>query len=112
MHLRRQLKECGYEQMCSTSIAEDNQAVQRMSEDVIDSSKNRHWDKEYHQLRAEFTRGTFKTVFVPTLEQSADILTKSVDKRSLNKHMDILMGLDWTPPCKDEPSELVSVLNH
>ena len=58
MHVRRQMKECGFEQFEPTVIKEDNQAAKRLSEDVVESTRTRHWDKEYHQIREEFERRT------------------------------------------------------
>ena len=48
MHTRRQMKECGFEQFDPTLVHEDNQAAKRISEDVVESTRTRHWDKEYH----------------------------------------------------------------
>jgi len=50
MHVRRQMKECGFEQFAPTVVLEDNQAVKLLSEDVVESTRTRHWDKEYHQI--------------------------------------------------------------
>ena len=76
MHVRRQMKEYGFEQFAPTVIFEDNQAVKRLSEDVVDSTRTRHWDKEYHQIREEFERETIVVEYVNTFLNLADCLTK------------------------------------
>ena len=63
MHTRRQMKECGFEQFEPTVVNEDNQATKRLSEDVVESIRTRHWDKEYHQIREEFERGTILVTY-------------------------------------------------
>jgi hypothetical protein len=95
MHVRRQMKECGFEQFAPTVILEDNQAVKRLSEDVVDSTRTRHWDKEYHQIREEFERETIVVEYVNTSLNSADCLTKSLCERLHRLHTDTLCGLDW-----------------
>jgi hypothetical protein len=95
MHFRRQLKECGFEQLEPTIINEDNQSVQRLSEDVVESSRTRHWDKEWHQLREEFDRGTMRTVYVDTKLNAADVLSKSLATADHQRHTDTLCGQDW-----------------
>ena len=95
MHVRRQMKECGFEQLAPTVVLEDNQAVKRLSEDVVDSTRTRHWDKEYHQIREEFERETIIVEYVNTSLNSADCLTKSLCERLHRLHTDVLCGLDW-----------------
>ena len=95
MHFRRQLKECGFEQLEPTIIKEDNQSVQRLSEDVVESSRTRHWDKEWHQLREEFDRGTMRTEYVDTKLNAADVLSKSLATADHQRHTDTLCGKDW-----------------
>jgi len=95
MHTRRQMKECGFEQFNPTTILEDNQAVKRLSEDVVESTRTRHWDKEYHQIREEFERQTIKVEYVNSSENTADVLTKSLSEPLHLKHTDNLCGVDW-----------------
>ena len=94
MHARRQMKECGFEQFAPTVVLEDNKAVKRLSEDVVDSTRTRHWDKEYHQIREEFERETIVMEYVNISLNSADCLTKSLCERLHRLHTDILCGLD------------------
>jgi hypothetical protein len=89
------MKECGFEQFAPTVVLEDNQAVKRLSEDVVDSTRTRHWDKEYHQIREEFERETIVVEYVNTSPNSTDCLTKSLCERLHRLHTDILCGLDW-----------------
>ena len=69
--------------------------MKRLSEDVVESTRTRHWDKEYHQLREEFNRGTFITQYVDTKLNAADILTKSVDVTTHMRHTNEMCGHDW-----------------
>ena len=95
MHTRRQMKECGFEQFEPSIIHEDNQAVKRLSEDVVESTRTRHWDKEYHQLREEFERETMKVEYVDTRLNASDCLTKSLCVELHQKHTTVLCGKDW-----------------
>ena len=95
MHVRRQINECGFEQFEPTVIKEDNQAAKRLSEDVVESTRTRHWDKEYHQIREEFERGTIIVEYCDTNLNAADVLTKSLSEPIHSKHTDILCGIDW-----------------
>ena len=69
--------------------------MKRLSEDVVESSRTRHWDKEFHQLREKFNRGTMITQYIDTKLNAADILTKSVDVATHERHTDTMCGLDW-----------------
>jgi hypothetical protein len=89
------MKECGFEQFEPSVIHEDNQAVKRLSEDVVESTRTRHWDKEYHQLREEFERQTMRAEYIDTKENAADVLTKGLGTDAHRKHTNTLSGLDW-----------------
>ena len=102
MHTRRQMKECGFEQHEPTTVHEDNQATKRLSEDVVESTRTRHWDKEYHQIREEFERGTILVKYCDTTLNAADVLTKALSEPIHNRHTDVLCGVDWNA---DEDSE-------
>ena len=94
MHVRRQTKECGFEQFAPIVVLEDNQAVKRLSEDVVESTRTRYWDKEYHQIREEFERETIVVEYVNTFINSADCLTKSLCERLHRLHTDTLCSND------------------
>ena len=95
MHVRRQMKECGFEQFEPAVVNEDNQAAKRLSEDVVESTRTRHWDKEYHQIREEFERGTIIVEYCDTNLNAADVLTKSLSEPVHSRHTNVLCGLDW-----------------
>ena len=95
MHTRRQMKECGFEQFKPTVVNEDNQAAKRLSEDVVESTRTRHWDKEYHQIREEFERGTIIVEYCDTNLNAADVLTKSLSEPVHTRHTNILCGIHW-----------------
>ena len=65
------------------------------AEDVVESSRTRHWDKDFHQLREEFNRGTMIAQYIDTKLNAADILTKSVDVATHERHTATMSGLDW-----------------
>ena len=46
MRTRRQMKVCGFEQFEPTVVNEDNQAAKRLREDVVESTRTRHWDAQ------------------------------------------------------------------
>ena len=93
MHARRQTRECGFEQFKPTVVNEDNQAAERLSEDVVESTRTRHWDKEYHQIREEFERGTIIVEYCDTNLNAADVLTKSLSEPVNTRHTNVLCGI-------------------
>ena len=89
------MKVCGFEQFEPTVVNEDNQAAKRLREDVVESTRTRHWDKEYHQIREEFERGTILVTYGGTTLNAADVLTKVLSEPIHNRHTFVLCGLDW-----------------
>ena len=89
------MKECGFEQFEPTVVNEDNQATKRLSEDVVESTRTRHWDKEYHQIREEFERGTIQVIYCDTNLNAADVLTKGLSEPVHARHTNVLCGLEW-----------------
>eukprot|EP00961_Rhodomonas_salina_P024877 335118-Rhodomonas_salina.1 len=90
--MRRILEEMGHEQVGPTPLAEDNIACIYMSKSSAMYHKSKHIDVRVYKLR-EFVRDGVMTLHhVPTNEQVADVLTKSLPSPAFVKHRDKMCG--------------------
>lgn len=76
--LRRILAEFGLEQVAPTALMIDNQSAIKLSNNPEFHQRTKHIDIQYHFIREKVEDGTIVTVYVPTQEQYADILTKAL----------------------------------
>jgi hypothetical protein len=56
----------------------DNQSTQKLSENDIKSERTKHVDIKYHYVQDEVQNKRIRLQWIPTSEQLADILTKSL----------------------------------
>jgi len=75
-----------------TIVEEDNQSCIAIAENPVNHSRTKHIDVKHHRIRDEVQKGTIQFVYVPTSEQTADILTKNLPKATFNKFRDRLLG--------------------
>ena len=76
--LRRLLKDLGEPQQGPTIILEDNQSCIAMSENPVFHYRTKHIDIRYHVIRDYVEKELVLLVHIPTKQQLADILTKSL----------------------------------
>ena len=78
---------------CAVPIKEDNQGAIRMANNRYSSRRTRHIDVKHHVVRDAVEEGTVRIVYVGTVHQHADILTKALDARTFDLHAKVLMNL-------------------
>jgi len=57
----------------------------KLAKNEINIKRTKHIDIKYHFIKDHLLQGDFKIEYCSTKNQLADILTKSVDKTTLNK---------------------------
>ena len=78
--LRRLLKELGFAQTKPTTLFEDNHACIKMIENPLVSERNKHIEMDVHFIRDHYILGSIKPTYVPTLKQTADLMTKNLGR--------------------------------
>ncbi len=94
IHLRQLLAEIGLPQGEPTVIHEDNNPCIHMANNPSTSARTKHIDLKYHIVRERVSNGDVKLVYVPTQDQVADVLTKSVSGPTLQRLRPWLMGAE------------------
>jgi hypothetical protein len=92
IHLRRSLKDLGFEQNEATSIMEDNQGCIAMSANPINHQRTKHIDIRYHFTRERIVSGEVDVKYVATGRQIADVLTKPLERIKLEKFRSYMLG--------------------
>ena len=72
-------------------IVEDNQGATKMANNRHPSK--RHIDIKHHLIRDAVDEGKVRVTYVNTENQRADMLTKPLDRRMLEKHVSALMNV-------------------
>ena len=62
------------------NIHTDNQTAIRISQDDVNHQRTKHIDIQHHFIRDHIKIGDMKLTWVPTSQQTADILTKLLEK--------------------------------
>jgi len=96
MWLRGLLMELGTPQIDPTDIMEDNQGCIAVSNNPCHTSRVKHIDIQYHFTREKVRRGLVELIYTPTVDQTADVLTKPLPKSSFIVHR-VAMGLVAPP---------------
>ena len=65
----------------------DNQSFIALSTNDVSSKRTKHIDTHYHYTKDQIAAGTIKLLYIPTLQNPADIFTKPL---SPNKHLYLL----------------------
>jgi hypothetical protein len=73
-----------------TTLYCDNQAALRLIEDDNYHARTKHIDIRYHFIRDITKRGDITTVYCPTEQMVADILTKALPKWKVRFHSNLL----------------------
>jgi hypothetical protein len=80
MWLRRILKELGFRQQQTTIIYCDNQGSIKLTKNPLFHARTKHFEVHFHFTREKVLACTISVQFVPTNQQAADILTKSLGR--------------------------------
>ena len=78
--IRRLLKELRFLDDKPTYLYCDNQSSIKLSYNHVFHEKSKHFEIDYHFTRQKVENNTIKVEFVPSQEQPADILTKSLGR--------------------------------
>ncbi|KAM1595278.1 hypothetical protein ACFX10_001586 [Malus domestica] len=68
------------------SIYCDNMSAIALSANPVFHSRIKHLDTDYHFVRERVQQGDMKVLYIPTEEQTADVLTKGLHSPSFVKH--------------------------
>ena len=69
----------------------DNVGAIYLASNASSGQRTRHIDVRHHFVKNYVEEGTVKTVFVPSKENDADILTKNVGEQDFIKHSEKFM---------------------
>jgi hypothetical protein len=61
------------------TIYVDNQAVIALSKNAVQHQRSKHIDIRYFRVRDEVEQGRIAVIYVPTGENTADLLTKATN---------------------------------
>ena len=82
---RQLLSEFQQPQEFQTTVLSDNQAAIKLVQNPVYPQRTKHIDVRHHFIRDEQSKGNISVNFVPTYEQPADMLTKSLCSLSLKQ---------------------------
>ena len=74
------------------TVHEDNEGAISLANNPLSSARSRHIDVIYHFLREKVLNREISVVYVTTVEQHADVLTKPLAKKVFRSHRDFLTG--------------------
>jgi Reverse transcriptase (RNA-dependent DNA polymerase) len=91
------LGDLGYEQTSPVVIYEDNKATIHLAHKDGNWGRTRHFGVRYHFVRDKLEDHTIDLVYIPTVHQVADILTKPLPGNLFSPLRDILLGIKPNP---------------
>ncbi|MFN0318528.1 MAG: reverse transcriptase domain-containing protein [Burkholderiales bacterium] len=89
---RQLLQEIGMSLNDATVLHEDNQPCIHLANNPVTSARTKHIDIRHHIVRERVENGEIMLKYIPTAQQLADMLTKSVPGTLLLQHRPIIMG--------------------
>ena len=90
--LRGTLGSCLLEQSVPTEIGIDNQGAIALAENYVSNSRTKHIERRHLKIRELVTDMQVKPTYVPTSDNSADILTKPLGRRVFEKHRNTILN--------------------
>lgn len=84
--LRSLLIELGIDCHDAATIFEDNQSCIAIANDPKEHKRMKHVDVKFHFIRESIANGEFKLEYIPTGEQTADIMTKGLNRGIFERH--------------------------
>jgi hypothetical protein len=88
-------------------IAQDNQGSIAMAENPVHHSKAKHIDIRYHFVRELVEDNKIKLQYVRSADNTADILTKPLEKTKHNTHRDKILEL--VPQSQQQPPKSIKL---
>ena len=80
--------------MVAIPVYEDNASAIKLTENPMSSARTRHIDVWHHFIRTLSADRVIRMVYVPTKNQYADLLTKSLNVESFVRHRNAMMNID------------------
>ena len=74
------------------TLFEDNQSTIKQAMNLTGSQRTKHIDIRHHFLKQHVADGTVCVKYIPTAQQPADALTKSVDKVKISLFSQLMLG--------------------
>jgi len=105
--IRRVLEGMGHEQVGPTPLGEDNVACIHMSKSSAMYHKAKHIDVRVYKLREFVREKVMQCYYIPTADQVADALTKSIPSPAFIQHTRVMAG--YPPAKKDLSSQMASL---
>ena len=84
MWIRNMFKELGYVSR-PIPICSDNQGALFVSQNAVTERRTKHIDIRYHYIRDVIEQGAVEVLFVPGVENPADIFTKNLGPIKIRK---------------------------
>ncbi len=89
--IRQLLKDLGLERTDPTHVHIDNRSARQLAENPVHHQRSKHIDIKYHWIRDMVAAGTVQLIDVPTEDQRADFLTKSLRGDVFWRHVRAVM---------------------
>ena len=87
IYLRSLMKDFGYPMEESTQIGEDNQSCIKMCHNPVMHKRSKHIDTKLHFIRERVENREVGIHYIPTDDMTADILTKSLPRVKVERHV-------------------------
>ena len=89
--IRQLLKDLRLERTLPTRVYIDNKSARQLAENPVHHQRSKHIDIKYHWIRDMVAAGTVQLIDVPTEDQRADFLTKSLRGDVFWRHVRAVM---------------------
>ena len=76
-----------------TLVKEDNVGAIHLAKNPVTTPNSKHIDIRHHFIRERVANDEFKVVFVPSEEQHANFLTKSLHQEAFKVHQNFVMNI-------------------
>ena len=76
----------------TVTLFEDNQSTIKQASNLQSSDRTKHIEIRHHFLKDHVANGDIALEYLPTAEQPADALTKSLDRVKVSYFRQILLG--------------------
>ena len=93
VYFRGLARELGLEQLEPTPLLVDNSGAVALARDRKSCNKSRHIDRRFFKVRELHAAGVVKVDYVPTDDNSADVLTKALSPPVFARHRATVMNL-------------------
>ena len=91
--IRQLLKDLQLERTLPTRVLIDNKSARQLAENPVHHQRSKHIDIKFHWIRDMVAAGTVQLVDVPTEDQRADFLTKTLRGEVFWRHVRALLSV-------------------